>query len=131
MLAENLKVLENDYLKASENLLSLQKQFEEFNSQYLTQNKENLQNAISEFEESNIELKNRNLEMMGQTQENIQKYLESIKQDYLNSLSALKEVQQESLLLIEEQAKQSNHILTQHTNNLEVSLKDVGANLKK
>lgn len=131
VLAENLKVLENDYLKASENLLSLQKQFEEFNSQYLTQNKENLQNAISEFEESNIELKNRNLEMMGQTQENIQKYLESIKQDYLNSLSALKEVQQESLLLIEEQAKQSNHILTQHTNNLEVSLKDVGANLEE
>ena len=34
-------------------------------------------------------------------------------------------------MLIEEQAKQSNHILTQHTNNLEVSLKDVGANLEE
>ncbi len=142
LLTINLKVLEEDYQKTSDNLTNLQQQFENFNQQYLTQNKENIQNftlAIKdeiqhytqEIYANDLALKEKNAEMITQIQLKIEEKIGGIREIFDNTLQKLDNTQRESLLLMESQTKRSDDLLIKHIQNMELSLDKANTSLQE
>ncbi|MDE5591766.1 MAG: hypothetical protein K2I63_02245, partial [Helicobacter sp.] len=142
MLALSLERLESDYRQSSKNLSHLQHQFEVFNQQYLSQNKEQLesllgdlkdkmQNFIQEVYSADRDLKEKSFSVMFEIKANMQNKIEEIKNVFDKALDLLKAANGETLGLMESQSKRNAEVITQYTQNLETSLEKTHLNLRQ
>lgn len=132
ILQQNTKALQDGHRELSTSLVDLQSQFTQFNTQYITQNKNQLEELLAglksdlkdfmeHLQTSDSELKHKNLELLSSISESIQNRIAEIKESFNNALEILSNAQKESLLLIENQAKKGDDTLIRHTQNLEAS----------